>query len=73
MGQVLHEIGDAALTWLPLIFFGMLIYLLWRVVQLMPRISPAEGPTGSSSEVGFDDVAGLWEVKEELQLPLTQR
>ena len=67
MGQVLHEIGDAALTWLPLIFFGMLIYLLWRVVQLMPRISPAEGPTGSSSEVGFDDVAGLWEVKEELQ------
>jgi cell division protease FtsH len=64
---VLHDIGDAALTWLPLIFFGMLIYLLWRVVQLMPRISPAEGPAGSSSEVGFDDVAGLWEVKEELQ------
>jgi cell division protease FtsH len=64
---VLHDIGDAALTWLPLIFFGMLIYLLWRVVQLMPRISPAEGPSGSSSEIGFDDVAGLWEVKEELQ------
>jgi cell division protease FtsH len=67
VGSVLHQIGDAALTWLPLIFFGMLIYLLWRVVQLMPRISPAESPTGSRSSVGFDDVAGLQEVKSELQ------
>jgi cell division protease FtsH len=67
VGSVLQHIGDAALTWLPLIFFGMLIYLLWRVVQLMPRISPAEGPTGSKSDVHFDDVAGLQEVKAELQ------
>ncbi len=67
MGSVLQHIGDAALTWLPLIFFGMLIYLLWRVVQLMPRISPAESPTDSSSSVSFDDVAGLQEVKAELQ------
>ena len=67
MGSVVHEIGDAALTWLPLIFFGMLIYLLWRVVQLMPRVTPAESPTGSKSAVGWDDVAGLAEVKSELQ------
>jgi cell division protease FtsH len=67
VGSLLQHIGDAALTWLPLIFFGMLIYLLWRVVQLMPRITPAESPTGAKSAVGWDDVAGVEEVKAELQ------
>ena len=38
---MLHDIGDLVRTWLPLIFVGMLLYLLWRVVQLMPRISPS--------------------------------
>ena len=42
MGGFLHDVASAALTWLPLVFFAMLIYLLWRVVQLMPRIKPAE-------------------------------
>lgn len=67
MGHVLHEIAAWALTWLPLIFFAMLIYLLWRVVQLMPRITPAESFSGAHSSVTWDEVAGLEEVKAELR------
>jgi cell division protease FtsH len=67
VAAVLQAIGDAARTWLPIVFFGMLLYLLWRVVQLMPKITPTEGPTGKESNVCWNDVAGLQEVKGELQ------
>ena len=33
----------------------------------MPKITPTEGPTGKESNIGWDDVAGLQEVKGELQ------
>ena len=33
IGQTLHEIGQQALTWLPVMFFGLIVYLLWRTVE----------------------------------------
>jgi cell division protease FtsH len=63
-------IGDVqnwALTWLPIIFFGLIVYLLWRTLQLMPRIKPQQIEPNSSSSVRWDDVAGLGEAKWELQ------
>ena len=38
LGEMLNALGSAALTWLPLIFFGLLIYLIWRSLQYMPRV-----------------------------------
>lgn len=67
MGGVLDRIGNDALTWLPLIFFGLIIYLLWRTLQLMPRVKPAEVQAGSSAAVSWKDVAGVEEVKGELE------
>jgi cell division protease FtsH len=71
MGMVaagfLSEIGDAALTWLPIVFFGLIVYLLWRTVQMMPRVKPVEIQPQSRSAVTWHDVAGLTEVKSELQ------
>jgi cell division protease FtsH len=67
MGGVLHEVGDGLITWLPLVFFGVVIYLLWRTVQLMPRVKPNLVTPGSRSAVSFADVAGVEEAKEELQ------
>ena len=40
VGAFLHELGQMALTWLPIIFFGLIIYLLWRTLQYMPRVKP---------------------------------
>jgi cell division protease FtsH len=67
LGNFLHQVGGAALTWLPLLFFGVICYLLWRTVQLMPRVKPTHVEPSSRSSVRFSDVAGLEEAKEEMQ------
>ena len=62
--------SDFALTWLPILFFCLMcaiVYLLWKTVELMPRVKPTEITPGSDSSVTWDDVAGLEEAKEELQ------
>jgi len=66
IGETLHQIGQQALTWLPIIFFGLIVYLLWRTVALMPRIKPKHIETNSSSSVTWGDVAGATEAKAEL-------
>ena len=40
--HVLDEIARIALTWLPLLMICLIVYLLWRMVQLMPRVKPAQ-------------------------------
>ena len=62
-GGWLNTMGDYALTWLPLVFFGLIIYLLWRTLQYMPRVKPAKLEASSSSSVSWGDVAGV-EVRE---------
>src|SRR5947208_12890265 len=65
--HVLDEIARIALTWLPLLMICLIVYLLWRMVQLMPRVKPAQIQPGSKTSVKWDEVAGLEEVKAELQ------
>ncbi len=45
----------------------LMVYFLWRVVKLTPRVSPQRAASRSSSSVTWNDVAGLSEVKTELQ------
>jgi cell division protease FtsH len=64
------SLTDFVVTWLPLLFFLVMlfiVYLLWRTVQLMPRVKPAQIEPNSASSVTFEDVAGLEEAREELQ------
>jgi cell division protease FtsH len=61
------DVQNWALTWLPIVFFALIVYLLWRTLQLMPRIKPREIEPNSSSSVRWEDVAGLDEAKWELQ------
>src|SRR3954463_10320092 len=59
---------DEFAKWLPLLFAVMLIlmvYILWRTLQVMPKVTAAKTIT-SSSKVSWDDVAGLDEAKGEL-------
>jgi cell division protease FtsH len=67
IGELLDRAGGIALTWLPLVFFGLIVYLLWRTLQLMPRVKPNAIQTNSTSTVSFADVAAVDEAKEELQ------
>jgi cell division protease FtsH len=66
-GHWLHVFGAFALTWLPIAFFGLICYLLWRTVQMMPRVKPAAMKPDSSAHVSWSDVAGAEEAKAELQ------
>src|ERR671928_698328 len=70
VGRWLHDLGQFALNWLPLGFFiltALIVYLLWRTLQVMPRTNPTTVQPGSSSSVSWDDVAGVEEAKTELQ------
>ena len=67
MVDVLAKIAGLALTWLPLVFFALIIYLLWRSLALMPRVKPTEVVPDSKSSVTWDDIAGVEEAAAELQ------
>jgi cell division protease FtsH len=59
---------DEFANWLPLVFtvvLVLMVYILWRTLQVMPRVTAAKTIVGKSS-VTWDDVAGLEEAKEEL-------
>ncbi len=56
-----------ALTWLPIIFMGLIAIAVVWMVQYMPRTKPQEIAPSSSSSVRWDDVAGVEEAKDELR------
>jgi cell division protease FtsH len=62
-----NRIQNDLLLWLPILFFGLIIYFLWRTMSLMPRVKPQQIQPKSSSSVRWADVAGLPEAKNELQ------
>src|SRR3954453_6965837 len=61
---------DFVVNWWPLLgltFYILLLYIFWRMLQLMPKVKPAEVDTKSRSAVTWSDVAGVDEVRAELQ------
>jgi cell division protease FtsH len=66
----IHVIPTWAGEWLPLLMFMCMIaivYLLWRTLQMMPRVKPTHVEPGSRESISLDDVAGVTEAKAELQ------
>src|SRR3954470_17525737 len=69
MGDWLVFFRDGIAACLPLFFAVLLIlmvYILWRTLQVMPRVKAAKMLT-SDSNVSWDDVAGLDQAKGELR------
>src|SRR5207253_2607940 len=44
-----------------------IVYLLWRTLQMMPRVRPTHLEAGSHGSGRLDDVAGVQEAKAELE------
>jgi cell division protease FtsH len=66
----IHQIPEYAAEWLPLLFFLCMIaivYLLWRTLQVMPRVKTNSVEPGSRQSISLSDVAGVTEAKAELQ------
>ena len=57
----INEIPSFIETWLPLMFFlcmVAIVYLLWRTLQMMPRVKPTHTQAGSRESVALSEVAG---------------
>ena len=61
------DLQDTLITWLPILFFGIVIVLLLYTLRFMPRAKPAPVIKGSQVNVSWADVAGLDEATEELE------
>jgi cell division protease FtsH len=65
-----QELQNQALNWEPVIaivFFLALIFMMWRMLKVMPRIKPQRIKPSSGQSVTFADIAGVDEAKAELQ------
>jgi cell division protease FtsH len=67
LGMSYDELERYATLWLPVVFMGVLVYLVWRTLKLMPRTKPQQIAPRSKSAVTWDDVAGVDETKDELR------
>jgi cell division protease FtsH len=60
---------DFVVDWWPLLlflFYGLLLYLLWRLLEVMPRVKPGTNVEDATSTIAWSDIAGADEAKAEL-------
>jgi cell division protease FtsH len=50
-----------------LLFMGAIVYVLWRTMKMMPRTRPVQIKPQASRDIGWDDIAGVDEAKDELR------
>jgi cell division protease FtsH len=65
-----QEIQNQAVNWEPVIaifFFSALVFMMWRMLKVMPRVKPQRIKPSSGQSVTFADIAGVDEAKAELQ------
>jgi len=63
----LEGIENWALTWLPILFMGLIVVLIGMTMRYMPRTKPQEIKPQSSDSIEWQDVAGVDEAKAELR------
>jgi cell division protease FtsH len=54
-------------AWLPIIFMGALVIGVFALIRFMPRTRPAEIKPDSAPSIGWSEIAGADEAKEELR------
>jgi cell division protease FtsH len=60
-------VSNWALTWMPLIFMGLIVVVLGMTMRFMPRTKPQEIKPETSQSIRWEDVAGADEAKAELR------
>src|SRR5919112_2796573 len=66
-GSFWDDFTNFALTWLPIIFMGLIVLLIGLTMRYMPRTKPQEIKPDTSQSIRWDDVAGCDEAKDELR------
>src|SRR3954462_145607 len=65
--SIWDDVTNFMLTWLPLIFMGVICLLIGLTMRYMPRTKPQEIRPETSQSIQWDDVAGAEEAKDELR------
>ena len=53
--------------WLPIMFMGLLVFAVFKLMRNMPRTRPVEIKPEAAPTIGWNDIAGSEEAKEELR------
>jgi len=53
--------------WLPIIFMGLLVLMVFALLRVMPRTRPKQIRPDDAPPIGWEDIAGADEAKEELR------
>src|SRR4029077_20124954 len=53
--------------WLPIIFMGLLVVAVFSLMRLMPRTAPKQIKPDAAPPIGWADIAGADEAKDELR------
>jgi cell division protease FtsH len=61
------DVQTFMLHWLPILFMGLLVVALFMLMRYMPRTKPIEIKPEASPSIGWTDIAGAEEAKEELR------
>ncbi len=67
--QFMVDLRDFVVNWWPLLgltFYCVLLYIFWRMLQLMPRVKPATVIVDPRTAIDWNDIAGADEAKMEL-------
>jgi cell division protease FtsH len=62
-----NQFEDYMITWSPIVFMALIVFFLWRTMKYLPRTKPQEIKPSSSAAIGWDEIAGADEAREELQ------
>jgi cell division protease FtsH len=58
---------DFLVAWGIFIFLGLLCWLTWKFITMMPNVRPKQLDARADSDVRWDEVAGVEEVRAELE------
>ena len=61
------DVYDWLHDWLPIIFMGLLLLLVFSLVRLMPRTRPKQITPDAAPPITWDEIAGADEAKAELR------
>ena len=60
---------EFVVNWWPLflfMFYALLLYLFWRILQVMPRVKPVAVDANENTAISWEEIAGADEAKGEL-------
>ncbi|HEV7805064.1 MAG TPA: AAA family ATPase [Solirubrobacteraceae bacterium] len=67
--SVLERIRDFGTNWsgvFMILFMFIIAFFLWRTLKLMPKTKPVQIKPDTQSSIGWDEIAGVDEAKDEL-------